>query len=63
MSNRKVKTRDSDDEQDVEEPTPAQQEAAALKNAPTIPDSEISPAAYIFQNQETHDDLNLYEEK
>lgn len=28
-----------------------------------IPDSEISPAAYIFQHQEEHDDLKLYEEK
>ena len=55
MASRKIKSRDSDGEeepapsQDVEV-SPAQQEAAALRNAPTIPDSEISPAAYIFQN-------------
>ena len=34
-----------------------------LEDAPVIPDSEISPAAHMFMNQEEQDDLNIYEEK
>ena len=30
--------------------TEAEKEAIELANVPTIPDSEVSPAAYIFQN-------------
>ena len=37
--------------------TEAEREALELADVPTIPDSEISPAAYIFQNQEDRDDL------
>ena len=36
-------------------------ERRQLENAPVIGDSEISPAAYLFHNQEEHDDLNLFE--
>jgi hypothetical protein len=61
------KSHDSDDEAEMElanrEPTQADIIAQQLESAPVIPDSEVSPAAYIFQNQEEHDDLNLYEEK
>ena len=39
------------------EMTEAEREALELADVPTIPDSEISPAAYIFQNQEDRDDL------
>jgi hypothetical protein len=31
--------------------------------AVTIDDSEISPAAFIFEHRENPDELNLYEEK
>ena len=37
--------------------TEAEREALELADVPTIPDSEVSPAAYIFQNQEDRDDL------
>lgn len=30
---------------------------------PTIDDSEISPAAFIFEHQENPDELNIYEEQ
>jgi hypothetical protein len=40
-----------------------EEQSRQLENAPVIPDSEVSPAAYIFQQTEEHDDLNLYEEK
>ena len=36
-------------------------EQEKLKDLPVIADSEISPAAYLFQNQEEHDELNLFE--
>ncbi len=36
-------------------------ERRQLENAPVIADSEISPAAYLFQNQEEQDELNLFE--
>lgn len=64
MTSRKVKDRDSDDEElEVATPTKQQLEEQQLAAAPMMPDHEISPAAYIFQHQEEHDDLNLYEEK
>ena len=43
--------------------TKAELLARELENVPTIPDSECSPAAYIFQQHEEKDDLGLYEEK
>ncbi len=52
------KGKDSDEEQEDEielggqvakvEPTAAEKQAMELENVPTIPESEISPAAYIF---------------
>ena len=36
-------------------------ERRQLENAPVIADSEISPAAYLFQNHDEQDDLNLFE--
>ena len=52
------KGKDSDEEQEEEielggqvakvEPTAAEKQAMELENVPTIPESEISPAAYIF---------------
>jgi hypothetical protein len=36
-------------------------ERQQLENTPVIADSEISPAAYLFHNQEEQDDLNLFE--
>jgi hypothetical protein len=36
-------------------------ERRQLEHAPVIADSEISPAAYLFHNQEEQDDLNLFE--
>lgn len=36
-------------------------ERRQLENAPVIGDSEISPAAYLFQNHDEQDDLNLFE--
>ena len=44
-------------------PSKAEQLARELENVPVIPDSECSPAAYIFQQHEEKDDLGLYEEK
>jgi len=37
-------------------------ERRQLENVPVIADSEISPAAYLFQNQEEQDDLNIFEQ-
>ena len=57
MSKRKDKKgKDSDEEEEIElggeivkqEPSRAEQQAIELADVPTIPDSEISPAAYIF---------------
>ena len=62
----KKKGKDSDEEEEeiielgetsgsqvaVIEPTTAELQARELENVPTIPDSEVSPAAYIFQNME-----------
>lgn len=45
------------------EPTAVEKQQIELADMPTIPDSEISPAAYIFQQQEDKDDLGIYEEK
>ena len=53
------KGKDSDEEEQEEEielggqvakvePTAAEKQAIELENVPTIPESEISPAAYIF---------------
>ena len=67
----KKKGKESDEEQEEEmdeieigdgkpkekELTEVEKEALELANIPTIPDSEVSPAAYIFQNQEDRDDL------
>ena len=64
----KVKDHQSDDEEEVtqEENKVAQLtqediEKKKLKDLPVIADSEISPAAYLFQHQEEHDELNLFE--
>ncbi len=38
-------------------------ERRSLENVPVIADSEISPAAYLFQNQEEQDDLNIFEQQ
>jgi hypothetical protein len=43
--------------------TPYQQEIADLENAPVIPDSEISPAAFIFSQTEEEQQQILFEEK
>jgi len=77
MKNRKQqpkvdKEHDSDPESDKEieeeqnqvaEVSREEEQARQLENVPVIPDSEVSPAAYIFQHTEEHDDLNIYEEK
>lgn len=34
-----------------------------LDSAETIPESEVSPAAFLFKNHDDQDDLNIYEEK
>ena len=44
-------------------PTKAELQAQELADVPAIPDSEVSPAAYIFQQIDDKDDLGLYEEK
>lgn len=74
MKNRKAKVgekaHDSDHEEEIEVAKESrevvsreEEQARNLENVPVIPDSEVSPAAYIFQQTEEHDDLNLYEEK
>lgn len=74
MKNRKAKVGEKDHDSDHEEQVEIaeesrevvsreQEQARQLENVPVIPDSEVSPAAYIFQQTEEHDDLNLYEEK
>lgn len=35
----------------------------ALAAMDTIPDSEISPAAFVFEQRDDPDELNIYEEK
>ena len=65
------KGKDSDEDDDiqlgevvpVQEPSKAEQQAIELADVPTIPDSECSPAAFIFQQREDKDDLGIYEEK
>ena len=65
------KGKDSDEEDDiqigedkpVQEISKADQQAIELADVPTIPDSEMSPAAFIFQQREDKDDLGIYEEK
>ena len=65
MQNRRAKVgkaRDSDEEPEVNveevdnrqvrQLTKEEIERAELEATPVIPDSEISPAAYIFQNEE-----------
>lgn len=61
MKANKVKEHLSDGEDDVEIESESKQvktlsreelERKNLENAPVIADSEISPAAYLFQNQE-----------
>lgn len=56
---KKVKSRDSDDE-DVSEERRHTDVVAAME---TIPESEISPAAFIFEQRDDPDELNIYEEK
>ena len=34
-----------------------------LENTPAIPDSEISPAAYLFQQHEEQEEMNMFEEQ
>jgi hypothetical protein len=38
-------------------------ERRQLENLPVIADSEVSPAAYLFQNQVEQDDINLFEQQ
>ena len=66
------KGKDSDEDEDIQlgsevaatkEPTRAEQQAIELADVPVIPDSEKSPAAFIFQQREDKDDLGIYEEK
>ena len=65
------KGKDSDEDEDIqlgevvptEGPSKAEQQALELAEVPTIPDSECSPAAFIFQQREDKDDLGIYEEK
>lgn len=45
----------------AEQPSQEEMERRQLEHAPVIADSEISPAAYLFHNQEEQDDLNLFE--
>lgn len=65
----KVKDHQSDDEDDAivethDRPlTKEEIERRQLEHAPVIADSEISPAAYLFQNQEEQEDLNLFEQE
>ena len=41
-----------------------QRMAEELADTPVIPESEVSPAAYIFSTmQDQQDDINIYEEK
>ena len=50
----------------VAELSNAEKQALELANTPTIPESEISPVAHIFiqqQNELNRDDVNMYEEK
>lgn len=53
----------TDDKKDkaVAKLTQEEIERRQLENAPVIGDSEISPAAYLFQNHDEQDDLNLFE--
>ena len=46
-----------DGNQPKKELTETEKQALELADVPTIPDSECSPAAYIFQNQDERDDL------
>ena len=44
--------------------TPAEKEDAELAAMPLMPDSEISPAAFIFkQIEEERGDIDIYEER
>ena len=56
---KKVKSRDSDEEDVQEEQT----QTEALCTIQTIPESEISPAAFIFEQRDDADELSIYEEK
>lgn len=67
MKNRQVKDRDSDSDDaavDVEnrEMTEVELQRKELENTPVIPQSEVSPAAYVFQYAE-QDDIQIYEEQ
>lgn len=55
------KKKDSDDE--AEGDTPQTRRQLELESAETIKDEEISPAAFVFDNVNQQDDLNLFEEK
>ena len=70
LSKKNQKDKGSDEDEEIElgevaviEPTKAELQAAELADVPTIPESECSPAAFIFTQQEERDDLNIYEEK
>jgi hypothetical protein len=56
---KQVKQHDSDDE-DHHEVALSQQ--PDISDLPTIPDSEISPVAYIFEIDKDKDDIPLYQE-
>ena len=66
----KKKGKDSDEEEVIEladdkkpQQTAQELQELALADVPTIPESEMSPAAYIFQQSDDRDDLGIYEAK
>jgi len=57
VAKKNKKGKDSDEEEEIQlgggevvkvEPTAAEKQAIELADVPTIPESEVSPAAYIF---------------
>ena len=46
-----------------EQVTKEELERRQLEHLPVIADSEVSPAAYLFQNQVEQDDINLFEQQ
>ena len=59
--NDEVQEDDQKEKKVVAQLTQEEIERRQLENAPVIGDSEISPAAYLFQNHDEQDDLNLFE--
>jgi hypothetical protein len=59
---------DGEEEQEIEvvqeeQISKEELERRQLENLPVIADSEVSPAAYLFQNQVEQDDINLFEQQ